>query len=112
MKPREIKRAVAATCAMAALALGGSYVWDENVNDGNWNDNTNWLSTFCAPPCYPSTLDDDARIEDAATITLDPDEEIDDLYLSGIECLQELTFTTPEGTTKTVSAESIANFVP
>jgi len=74
-----------------------------------WQDQYNWDPTgySCTPNCYPHTTNDNGIIDEVVTITLDQDETIDDLQISGRSEFPTI-FTTDTSNTTVVTCDSIS----
>lgn len=104
--------AALASLPITSIVLAGAYAWALN-GDGNWNWGPNWSLNppFCQQDCYPHTTNDDATIAPVSNnvpkVTLESSQTIDDLIISGRAEFDLHEFTTSDGNTKTITADSI-----
>jgi len=105
---KTMRTATVLLCFTACLALGITFTRD---GTGNYNDEAKWdhEGGFCyaSPYCYPHTTNDNGVIDEVVTITLDQDETIDDLQISGRSEFPTI-FTTDTSNTTVVTCDSIS----
>ncbi len=100
---RHVKLATLVVSLLGALALGGTYWWEGDV-DSDWDTYGNWYwSGAFTPNPYPSTTADDAHITPDGTGTVNLiTEEIDDLSIT-----RDVDFGSATGSAVTLIVDSL-----